>query len=162
MLRQVRASVGGIPGPGDRHPVLAACTTELLRPFEGRHCPHLHVFQQPAPRRLRHCVERGLECGVFSAALACTEPGPGPVAATSVAVAERARQGGATAMNRLDRRSSPKCRQSGAEDAALQTGPAPRTGSPPKAWTFRASRMWVTTSLPESADSPRGPCIGHE
>ena len=51
-------------------------------------------------------------------------------------------------MNRLDRRAFPKGRQSGAEDAALETGPAPRAGAPPKAWTFLGSKMCVRTSPP--------------
>ena len=118
------------------------------------------------PEGLRRRVERGVECGVFSAALACTEPTPRPIAATSVAAAELALQKGATAINpppmspgfaedsltppgrgiRLDRRVSPEGRQSGAEDTALETGPAARTGSPPRAWTVLGSKMWVMTS----------------
>jgi hypothetical protein len=106
--RPIPTPVGGTPqetGPGG----LVLTTSSSLE--RSNHCGGC------ARRRL------GLECGVFSAALACTKPALGRVAATSVAAAELARQKGATAMNRLDRRTSPKGRQSGAEDAALQTEP---------------------------------------
>jgi hypothetical protein len=133
--------------------------------LEGLSLPRSSCNPATGPEGLLRRVERGVECGVFSAALACTEPTPRPSAAASVAAVELARQENATAINpppmgpgfaedsltppgrgsRLDRQATPKGRQSGAEDTALETGPALRAGSPPRAWTFLRSKMWLTT-----------------